>query len=330
MNNDEIIKKLNIFGLEEKEALIYLMLLQKGIKTPLELARLTEVNRTTIYRIVERLQDLNLVEEMLDQNTTKYKAIPPDKFELLVAKKEAELKTLKETLPTLQAELSQLVGNLPANTKVKYYRGKSGFEQIIWNQLHAIGNIVGYSTFGRREVVGDKFYDEYVREFEAKNITDRVITTPTEETLAYLKKHVLLNRTQMEPWNIRYLEESQIYISGDTVFYNDIFATAYWRQGEIVGVEIENHEFVRMQKSIFEILWENAKPIGEIIKDQITKWTELLLTSKSKHVLSCHQTESLSFEQSEKYLIFKLLFPFHRIFKVKIFNDLGDYRTRHA
>ena len=59
---------------------------------------------------------------------------------------------------------------------------------------------------------------------------------------------------------MRIIEKDHLTITGDTTIYNNIFSVMYWKQGEIVGVEIENPELVAMQKNMFEILWKIAKP----------------------------------------------------------------------
>ena len=66
MNKEDLKDKLKLFGIEEKPILIYLTLLNKGLLTPLELSRETQLNRTSVYRYLEELKNLGLVEEVLD------------------------------------------------------------------------------------------------------------------------------------------------------------------------------------------------------------------------------------------------------------------------
>jgi len=56
MNKQIITTQLEQFGLDEIEAKIYLNLLETGAKTPLDLSRETNINRTKIYRYLERLK----------------------------------------------------------------------------------------------------------------------------------------------------------------------------------------------------------------------------------------------------------------------------------
>ena len=95
VNNQVIIKKLEDFGLSQRQANIYCSLLEKGVLSPLQLSRITNVNRTTLYREMEQLQKMGLVEEIVEEHATKYSAASPQTLELLIAKKETEIINLK-------------------------------------------------------------------------------------------------------------------------------------------------------------------------------------------------------------------------------------------
>jgi sugar-specific transcriptional regulator TrmB len=105
-NNQRVIDQLKKLGFNEKEAQIYLILLQKGVLTPLKLSRFTKINRTTIYRVLEKLKEAGAVEEVLEQKSTKFQAGSPEKLNMLLTKKEVELAKIKQILPNIIANLS--------------------------------------------------------------------------------------------------------------------------------------------------------------------------------------------------------------------------------
>ena len=70
-------------------------------------------------------------------------------------------------------------------------------------------------------------------------------------------------RTSVE--DIRVLDRSQVSIKGDTLMYNNIYAQIYLRDVAIHGFEIESDDFVRTQRSIFETLWQTAKPVAAFL-----------------------------------------------------------------
>ena len=105
VNKIELKQKLNLLGLTDNQAEIYLLLLKQGLTSLLELSRRTSINRTTIYRVIEDLKTLNLAEEVIDSRGTKVKAVPPENLNLLVTQKETELNDLKSNIQDLISKI---------------------------------------------------------------------------------------------------------------------------------------------------------------------------------------------------------------------------------
>src|SRR3990167_9821405 len=99
MNKQIIITQLEQFGLDEVEVQIYLNLLAGGAKTPLDLSRETNINRSKIYRYLDRLKQKRLIEETDKGRGLRLKAASPDSLQLLILEKEQQLKSQKELLP---------------------------------------------------------------------------------------------------------------------------------------------------------------------------------------------------------------------------------------
>ena len=110
MNKQIILTELEKIGLEEIEIKIYLFLLENGSHTHLELSRAINVDRSKVYRDVEKLIRKNLIEESHTEWGKKIQAASPNNISLLVQEQEEMLKTKKEALPNLIEQLS----NLPA------------------------------------------------------------------------------------------------------------------------------------------------------------------------------------------------------------------------
>jgi len=59
----ELKKALNQIGLEEKEAEVYLAALELGPATIQDIARKSEINRTTVYQMLKNLKSQGLISE---------------------------------------------------------------------------------------------------------------------------------------------------------------------------------------------------------------------------------------------------------------------------
>lgn len=255
---------LSCFSISKPAIRIYLLLTNNPPLTVQQIASKTKIPRTTVYGLIQELANLGLVEKIADFKSHRVRAYPVSILKSQIDKKREQIDHLTSSLDFLTTALTQSL-NITASTEVRYYQGVTGLEQMIWNTLQARDDVLGYSTYGRRDVVGKTFYQGFVSEFTHKKIKDRVIINPSQPTLDYIKMFINNETHQQSYDDIRVLPATDLYVSGDTMIYNHTYAVAYWQKGEIVGVEIENSEFVKSQRSIFELLWKTAKPINSYL-----------------------------------------------------------------
>ena len=73
-------KYLQEIGLSDKEASVYVALLQVDNDSVLDLAKRTKINRTTIYPVLESLAKKGLISEIKIDKKVRFQAEPPLKF----------------------------------------------------------------------------------------------------------------------------------------------------------------------------------------------------------------------------------------------------------
>jgi sugar-specific transcriptional regulator TrmB len=247
-------------GLNELEARIYASLIDIPSQTALQLSRSLAIPRTSVYDTLVRLGERGLITRLVKTKSTAYKASPISAFTPILKQQQDHIESMSSALSALESQL-KTKNNTPQNTEVRYYQGAEGMRQMIWNSLRAEREIVGYSVFGRVDVVGEKFYNRYVEEFRRRSLVDRAIANPTARTISYINKNVVAGKHQQALDNIRLMPTTQLYISGDTTIYNNTYAVCYWQGHEVVGIEIENSDYVRHELSIFNLLWDQAEVI---------------------------------------------------------------------
>lgn len=255
----ELATHLKSFGLAPLEADIYLCLANSPGMSALELSRALLMPRTSIYDHLEKLVEHGLVERIIKYKSQQFRAYPLSILESDIIKRKQVISRLEQSLRFLTSNIKQTIPET-ARTQVRYYHGATGMRQMMWHALSATKEFIGYSILGRKEIVGEKFLREFLEEMKNRRIRDRVIINPKKETVQYID--VALNKYLAPYEQIRILGTDTLRITGDTTIYDTIFSVMYWKQGEIVGVEIENPELVAMQKNIFEILWKQAKPFN--------------------------------------------------------------------
>ena len=254
MNKQIITSQLTQFGLDEVEVQIYLNLLEKGAKTPLDLSRETNINRSKIYRYLDRLKVKRLVEETDKGRGLRLKAASPDSLQLLILEKEQQLKNQKELLPDLMKELAALPGSARSGFEIKHYHGTDGLKQMLWNHLAAKKEILVFGYENRNNIAGKAFAETIREEQVARKITKIEVENATDQGNYWY--------TEVPNWGkyykSRYVPPKVLNIQQYQVIFNDTISILNWVDGNKVGVEITNAPFAEMYRQIFWKFWDIA------------------------------------------------------------------------
>lgn len=256
MNKQILINQLEQFGLDAIEVGIYLNLLAGGAQTPLDLSRETNINRSKIYRYLDRLKAKRLVDEADGGRGLTLKAASPDALQLLILEKEQQLRNQKEMLPDLVKELSALpTSGGKGGFEVKHYHGTQGLKQMLWNHLSAKKEILVFGYENRNNIAGKAFAETIRQEQVDRKITKIEIENVTDQGNYWY--------TNVQHWGkyyrSRYMPPRILTIRQYLVIYNDTISILNWADGNKVGVEITNASFAEMYRQIFHHYWDVAK-----------------------------------------------------------------------
>jgi len=119
-------KYLQNLGLTEKEASVYVTLLQVDSDSVLELSKKTKINRTTVYLVLEGLMKKGLVGEVQIGKKTHYQAEPPERLETYVERKKVELEEHSRRLQDVIPQLKSIRRESGERPVVKYFEGREG------------------------------------------------------------------------------------------------------------------------------------------------------------------------------------------------------------
>jgi len=119
-------KYLQQIGLSEKEAEIYVALLQSDNASVNDLAQKTKVNRTTIYPVLETLAQKGLVSEIQIDKKTHYQAEPPERLETFVERQKIVLEESSRRLADVIPQLKTIQREAGERPVVKYFEGREG------------------------------------------------------------------------------------------------------------------------------------------------------------------------------------------------------------
>ena len=253
MQKNDLLHYLQHLGFADEEARLYLAMVEHGASTPLALSRVTGINRTKVYRVLEEMKRRGFAIEEVGDGTTAYSPAPTERIVQLLRERQRATAELTAQWTSVDSQLQQLTLSTKAATRVKYYRGREGIEQMVWNVRKAKHEVGGYTFRDLVHFVGSKFMAQFVEEFTRRNLFMRDIYGDeylASEPIQYgWGGHV----------SSRYLPKKVLAIPHQMDIYDEVVTFYSWVGDEVWGTEIWNPSVAQMQKQLFELAWEKAK-----------------------------------------------------------------------
>ena len=243
-----MIENLTKFGLSEKEAKVYLAGLELGDSVASDIALKSNLPRTLVYDILERLIDLGLISYSIRDNKKFFRASDPEELlRILHEKKEA----VNKVLPELK-NLQKMKG--VKRPKVEVYEGKEGMKAVMGDILRSgVKEFLAYGSSRSSFEVIPAFMEEWHKERIKQKVVMKILYNNTKEARDKAGK-----RTE----SLKYVKYKFMPITLEsptaTIIYGNKVVQQSWTK-EPFAVIIENEEMAKNQKRYFEELWKMAK-----------------------------------------------------------------------
>ncbi len=254
-NNFDLQKALLSLNFTEKEANVYLALLELGKGTVSQIARKAGINRTHGYNILDSLVIKGLCNISGKEPRQEYIAESPDKIKSLL---EDQLKQSQEYLKQADQVIPQLksIHNIKNRPQVRFYEGKEGIKQVYEDTLTSHETIRAYASVeDTQHTLPDYFPDYYFRRAD-KGIAIRAIIPRTKEADELVKMDKMQKReTVLVP-------ADEYSFSPEVNIYDNKVMIASWK--EQLGIIIQSEEIADMMKKVFEMAWKEAKRLNNL------------------------------------------------------------------
>lgn len=262
--SEVLVKQLASYGLTANESAVYLFLSQYGPRRIADIANMNTLPRSSVYEAIHTLEQQGLAATTIEGTYKHIRALPFDSIKHYLNSRVEHLQKLIESADGVDASIAKLPDLQDEKpTSVRYYKQVAGARQLFWNSLHAKDPVFVYSSWGRSDYIGKTFYERFVSESKSRRISEKVIVNDQPAVLNMIHKQNnprdQLSRT--EPKDIRVLPASTVRIKGETLIYNNVYAQVYLKGGVITGFEVENAEFAKTQRSIFETLYSSGSKL---------------------------------------------------------------------
>lgn len=238
-----LIKELQNAGLSEREAKVYLALLELGETNINRLAKKSKVKRTTVYLIMDSLKEKALVSHIKKGNKTFFYAEDPRNLERRIEEKR---KAIEKAMPELLS-FTNLIDKKP---EIRYFEGKEGIKEVYLDTLKYPEQEI-LAWFSEAFIDFDKeFFDEiYIPKRVKNKIFARVILPDNEITRNFKEiDEKALRKTKL-------IAQKKFDIRVEISLYgkNKIAIMSY---EEEIALIIESNKIFEALKCIFEFMWE--------------------------------------------------------------------------
>ncbi|OHA23216.1 MAG: hypothetical protein A3G52_04845 [Candidatus Taylorbacteria bacterium RIFCSPLOWO2_12_FULL_43_20] len=249
---NDITLTLNRLGLTDKEATLYMTLLETGPTAIRKIAEKADINRGTTYDLLKKLQQMGLVSYYHHGKHQHFLAEDPKVLNKLCSRRKMEINEVENTLKSVIPKLfsnSTIASNRPV---IKFYENFSGVRTILEDVLDSVEKIkdkeyAAYSSSTIRPYLYHKeSYPEFTKERIKRKIFVRTIALGSGGRLQGMDERKWLMRKKGAPtYTLIYKSKVAMISIGD----NDIPH----------GLIIEDAGIYKTERLIFDSIWKSLR-----------------------------------------------------------------------
>lgn len=231
------------FGFKEREATVYIALLELGEAKVHEIARKSHISRSSTYEILEKLAEEDLVVSYDKEKIKHFKANDPEVF-----KKNLEAK--KYAFDLILPELKSVYNRFKSKPKITFHEGVDGIKTVFENTLESPDKTLRgiLSMEDLFKVPGKKYMDEYVKRRVGKGYSLNVIRSKPKEIAPEWPAGPEERR------DLRYPPDGMVFDMTTYIYGNKVGIIS--TEKENFGLIIESEEFSKTMRQLFEVLWK--------------------------------------------------------------------------
>lgn len=257
--NVDLVQGLTKLGLQDREAQIYLVLLQQGRSTAQAIACAADLPRASCYGILENLASKELVTIFNDREQREYVAEPPERLRTMLRQQAEELQARTERIESVLPQLFALAGDVSSKPQVRLIKGAQDLQQLQEEFRAWQGETV--------QLVG---YDALMKLQAARPVVEKEQNHLRKEGLRVGRKPGRAIDVTDGPapegiYDTRTLPTSLFDVPGEMTVYGDRVAL-FGYTDDIVGVTIHSPAIAQTCRAIFELAWRYAGELEQKFK----------------------------------------------------------------
>ena len=238
--------KEQLITLDENTFAVFKALLAVGGATTVtDIARRTKLKRTTLYTYIEHLIEIGVVERILLNKRTLYRAHNPNVLFKYLDKQRDQVNSLIQMYESHKGE------NNPVSPHVHIFEGLANLEELYEEIIHA--NSVR-AWFGFDSDANVYFYESFytiAEAIRAKKINMRDIIADDTQARNWARK-----MSRLAGPTYKYKVAPTKDLDNDTIIYDNTVAIFRILDDNFFAVRIEDPTIAKTFRAIFDTLWK--------------------------------------------------------------------------
>ncbi len=233
------------FGLTQTEEMVYLALLKLGNSPAIDIIKKTQLHRTTVYDVLERLISKGIVSYIIQNKIKSYSAVNPSKF-LDIALDEGKQAEEKQRLAKqVIKEINLIQQEAKAKSLAQIFVGVQGKKTVMQDIIDEGKDFIEFAGGGRFEDELSLYTKQWANQRVKKNIHAKLIFPKgTDAPIWKMNK-------------IRFIEKEYQSPTATLVYGNKV-AVFIHEKPELI-ILIESKQLAKSYHSYFNILWNIAE-----------------------------------------------------------------------
>lgn len=241
------------YGFSEKEAKIYLTILELWTSIASTIARRSEIKRVTVYTVLADMKKKGIVNETTKDDIKYYSVISPA---ILLSQLEQKYDSFKEKLP----ELFSLADKFWDKTKTQFFEWLEGmkkmYSELLISNEHKIRSFLW--SHEAHPTLRDYLNKNFVPQRVKHKIKAKVICCKSDDNKSY---HQVNKKNLIET---KFIKNETFHLScGIDIYAWNKVSIVLFSQEEMSGLIITSQKLHDTLASIFDFIWETDSKNGK-------------------------------------------------------------------
>jgi DNA-binding MarR family transcriptional regulator len=246
----EATQRLIELGLSDKEASVYLAMLELGPTGVQDIADKAGVNRSTTYTTIEALKQRGLISSSEEDKKIVFTAESPSRLEAILHRERSQIDQRKQRLEEAMPYFMALFNSFDGKPTVRFFEGEEGIAAAREVLMGATGEYLSFTAIDEATLrVSDMNKEQRMR--MSGRMHGRLIFS--------LKPGCAMPETDFRRWEVREIPFDQFSFTGEVNIVGEKIAAFITREQPIAFL-VEKKEMADLFRALFEAAWRTAKP----------------------------------------------------------------------